>query len=199
MRTELFKNEEVIIKTKKHWSMLLPPIILSIVYLVNKDKIANFYWHTNTFAFIRCNNPYGFDGVTFFILILIGAWLVLRIIARNRSICLVINLRVIYEHGVFSIVTKEIPLDKVNSISYHQPLFGRFFEYGHVRIQSGANLGAINARTIESSKYLKKHLAEYIVLDKRPEFFDIETNTKDVSYDPVEEPFDEDAGEIPTE
>jgi len=82
-------------------------------------------------------------------------WLIYKIIDRKNNIWIVTNFRVIDEYGVFSINSKESPLDKINNVSYRQPLIGRIFSYGHVQIQTVAEMGSTLHKMVEKPKLLK--------------------------------------------
>jgi uncharacterized membrane protein YdbT with pleckstrin-like domain len=67
----------------------------------------------------------------------------------------VTNCRVIDETGLFSHYAKESPLDKINNVSYDQTLMGRLFNYGHVEIQTAAEVGATDYYNVNHPKRLK--------------------------------------------
>ena len=156
MKTQLKKNEKVVLIIKKHWFVLLKPIILTLILLI----IALLY-----IAAIGFNSEYG----NFF---LIGPglaiiWLLYRVLDRNNNLWAVTNLRVIDEYGVFSNNSKETPLDKINNVSYRQPLLGKIFNYGNVQIQSAAESGATVHKMLEKPKLLKDTITQYQELYKQ--------------------------------
>lgn len=69
------------------------------------------------------------------------------------------NLRVIDEEGIFTLITKESPLEKINNISYKQTILGRILNYGEVEIQTAAEHGATIYPMITNPKILKKVVA----------------------------------------
>lgn len=141
MRTELKKGEKKILEIKKHWLVLARPFLALIVFLV--ATIISFD-----------SSPEA--GLGFLIVtLIIGIYFVYRIFERKVNIWAVTNLRVIDEYGVFSHNAKESPLDKINNISYQQPLIGRIFDYGNVQIQTAAEMGATVYRFVSSPKLLK--------------------------------------------
>lgn len=145
MKTQLKKNEKVILTIRKHWFVLLKPILLTLILLI--------------VAMAGYNSEFG----NFF---LIGAgltvvWFIYRILDRNTNLWAVTNLRIIDEYGVFSNNSKETPLDKINNISYRQPLLGRMFNYGDVQIQSAAESGSTTHKMVERPKVLKDTITQY--------------------------------------
>jgi uncharacterized membrane protein YdbT with pleckstrin-like domain len=88
-------------------------------------------------------------------------WLIYNVLDRNTNLWAVTNLRIIDEYGVFSNNTKETPLDKINNVSYRQPLLGRIFNYGDVQIQSAAESGSTLHKMVERPKVLKDTITQY--------------------------------------
>ncbi len=141
MKTQLKKNEEVFLIIRKHWLVLIGPVLWTIIFLI-----------------IYSSSDLGF--------FLIGAgltsvWFIYRILDRNSNLWAVTNLRIIDEYGVFSNNSKETPLDKINNVSYRQPLLGRIFDYGHVQIQSAAESGSTIHKMVERPKLLKDTITQY--------------------------------------
>lgn len=151
MKTQLKKDEEVILTIRKHWFVLLNPILLTLILLF--------------VAVVGYNSEFG----NYF---LIGAgltvvWLIYRILDRKTNLWAVTNLRIIDEYGVFSNNSKETPLNKINNVSYRQPLLGRLFNYGDVQIQSAAESGSIIQKMVERPKVLKDTITQYQELYKQ--------------------------------
>jgi len=145
MKTQLKKNEKVILIIRKHWFVLLNPIFLTL-FLVIFGVIGSYTKYGNYFLM----------GAGLTVL-----WFIYRILERNNNLWVVTNLRIIDEHGVFSNNSKETPLDKINNISYRQPLLGRMFNYGDIQIQSAAESGATIQRMVERPKILKDTITNY--------------------------------------
>ncbi|MGZ5134413.1 MAG: PH domain-containing protein, partial [Flavitalea sp.] len=59
------------------------------------------------------------------------------------------------ETGLLSHYAKESPLEKINNVSYDQTLFGRIFDFGHVEIQTAAEIGSTDYRHVHGPKMLK--------------------------------------------
>jgi len=78
---------------------------------------------------------------------------------RRRDIWAVTNLRVIDEKGIFSLFSKESPLEKINNLSYFQSLLGRILRYGDVEIQTAAEDGATIYKKVTNPKLLKDTIA----------------------------------------
>lgn len=146
MRTILKINEKVVITLRKHWVTLIVPVFLTIILML-----------------IAIIGTLKTESVMYF---LIGGglamlWFVYKIVDWNNNMWIVTNLRVIDEHGVFSVNSKESPLEKINNVSYRQPLIGRILGFGNVQIQTAAEMGATVHRMVEKPKLLKDTITEY--------------------------------------
>lgn len=134
MRTDLKNGENVVLVIKPHWLTLVWPVILTVT-----GVIAGIY----------------LGGYGYIIPLALICYLLYKIIERNNNLWAVTNLRIIDEDGVFSVNSKESPLDKINNVTYNQSLWGRIFNYGNVQIQTAAEIGATTYYMVEKPKKLK--------------------------------------------
>jgi uncharacterized membrane protein YdbT with pleckstrin-like domain len=155
MKTQLKKNEKAVLTIRKHWFVLLKPILLTLILLIIAVAVA--------VAVAGSDSEFG----NFFLIgagltiVLTIVWFIYRVLDRNTNLWAVTNLRVIDEYGVFSNNSKETPLDKINNVSYRQPLLGRMFNYGDVQIQSAAESGSTIHKMIARPKALKDTITQY--------------------------------------
>lgn len=108
----------------------------------------------------------GIEIIGFLILIPVVIYLIYMVLYRNSDVWIVTTLRVIDEYGVFTVNSKETPLDKINNVSYHKSFLGRIFGFGNVVIQSAAESGATTHILIEKPELLKDTITEYQELYK---------------------------------
>lgn len=119
---------------------LVGPAVLALAGLVGAwfiGQLANGIWWALAVAVI---------GILIFLY---------RYFRWKVDIWVVTNYRVIDEAGLFSHFAKESPLDKINNVSYDQSLWGRLFNYGHVEIQTAAQVGATDYYNVFHPKRLK--------------------------------------------
>jgi len=136
---------------RKHWFVLLQPVLITLVLIV--FSLAVYELKNNFYFFVLAG--------------LSAIWLIYKWMDRRNNLWAVTNLRIIDEYGVFSNNSKETPLDKINNVSYHQPLLGRIFNYGNVQIQSAAESGATVIKMVESPEALKDAITKYREIYKR--------------------------------
>ena len=134
MRTDLKKDENVVLVIRPHWLLLAWPVILTVA-----GVILGIY----------------LGGYGYIIPLLLMCYLLFKIIQRNNNLWAVTNLRIIDEDGVFSINSKESPLDKINNVTYNQSIWGRIFDFGNVQIQTAAEIGSTTYYMVEKPKKLK--------------------------------------------
>ncbi|MGB9811441.1 MAG: PH domain-containing protein [Dictyoglomus turgidum] len=127
MRTALREGEKLLYLTKKHWIVYsVVAVVLGVFFLIPK------WW-----------------------VLLIGGAVGLYIhLERRNNIWVVTNQRFIDEWGVFSVNVREVPLEKINNITWSQDLAGRILNWGFVEIQSAADFGSITARFVTNPKKL---------------------------------------------
>jgi uncharacterized membrane protein YdbT with pleckstrin-like domain len=142
MRTPLQKGEKILLVTHSSWVSLVAPFLVAIIGLV-----ASY--------FIGFSNHWGWVAALAGLL-----YFLFRYFSWNVNIWVVTNFRVIDELGLLSHFAKESPLDKINNVSYDQHIWGRLFNYGHVKIQTAAQVGATDYFNVHQPKRLKDTITQ---------------------------------------
>ena len=137
MRTELKKEEKLLLITRQHWIKLWLPVlawlVLSTVLLLLIDNAA----------------------IALTVILLTAIYPLLEYVNWKYNLWAVTNMRVVDESGFFTRYSKESPLDKINNVEYDQPLMGRIFGFGNVDIQTAAEMGETKYTLIHHPKLLK--------------------------------------------
>jgi uncharacterized membrane protein YdbT with pleckstrin-like domain len=136
MRTPLQKEEKILLITHTSWLSLVGPALVALAGI-----IASYFIGFTEWGWIAA-----VVGLLFFF---IRYWM------WTVNIWVVTNYRVIDEAGLLSHFAKESPLEKINNVSYDQSLWGRIFNYGHVEIQTAAEVGATEYHNVHQPKRLK--------------------------------------------
>ena len=137
MRTPLQKDEKILLVTYTSWISMVGPALIAIAAIVGSffmGFIERFGWAVALL------------GIIIFLV---------KYFQWKSNIWVVTNYRVIDEAGLLSHFAKESPLDKINNVSYDQTLWGRLFNYGHVEIQTAAEVGATDYYNVYHPKRLK--------------------------------------------
>lgn len=123
-------GEEVISDLRPHWSTLVGPVAAVVVVLV--ATVFASLW--NKLA-----------GQVMGAVLLVGAVLLaIRVARRNTTNFVLTTDRLIYRVGVLAKRGKEIPLERVNDISFRQSFFERVIGTGDLSIESA---GALSRET----------------------------------------------------
>lgn len=138
MRTQLKKDEKLLIIIRHHWMTLILPavawlIVTILLFIFLKDQIQ----------------------IALVIALVTALYPLYLFLEWKYNIWAVTNMRVIDESGFFSRYSKESPLDKINNVEYDQSLWGRMFGYGDVEIQTAAEMGDTTYKMIHYPKLLK--------------------------------------------
>lgn len=136
MRTPLQKGENILLITRTSWITLIVPAILALAGLVAAYFIDFFGW-----------------GLAVSVPLLL--YFLYQYLSWRVNIWGVTNFRVIDETGLLSHYAKESPLEKINNVSYDQTLLGRILNYGHVEIQTAAEIGSTDYDSVHAPKLLK--------------------------------------------
>ena len=145
MRTPLRKDEQILFETHKHWYVLIMPFLFSLILIS-----LSLYFYTKLDPLRWWYFAIPFIAVIYF---------VFKYYSWKFDLWVVTNYRVIDEFGVFSISSKESPIDKINNVSYQQSLMGRIMGFGDVQIQTAAEMGETSYANISRPQQLKEALS----------------------------------------
>jgi len=134
MKTQLKKDEKIILETRPHWVTLIIPFLILLAGTIFGILIG---------------------GYGLLLILLAAIYFYYKMIERNNNIWAVTDLRVIDEFGVFSNNSKESPIDKINNVTYNQSLWGKIFGFGNVQIQTAAEIGSTNYSFVQHPGKLK--------------------------------------------
>ncbi|HEX9902538.1 MAG TPA: PH domain-containing protein [Acidobacteriota bacterium] len=153
MRTQLRPNEQKLLETRTHWMTVTKPFLL-LLLAAALFILCQFFIHIqgDLGGIVRWASALFLAGAALYFLY--------REIYRRRDIWVVTNLRIIDEKGIFTLFSKESPLEKINNLSYRQSLLGRMLNYGQVEIQTAAEDGATIYRMVTGPRLLKDTVAQ---------------------------------------
>jgi uncharacterized membrane protein YdbT with pleckstrin-like domain len=138
----LQKGEKTLLVTHKSWIALIGPTLLSLTMLVIGLAFPHVFHYT-------------------WVLALLGPIIFLFNYADWKvNIWVVTSFRVIDEMGLMRHFAKESPLDKINNVSYDQSIWGRILNFGHVKIQTAAQIGATDYFHVNHPKRLKDTITQ---------------------------------------
>ncbi len=113
----LIAGERIVYRTRLHWLVLLPPLLIILVVLLP------LCWYLAQGE----NRSLAWIPLLLAVLILLPA-----IIKRRSSDFAVTNKRVMMKSGVFTTHSVELLLNKIEAIGVDQSFIGRLFGYGNI-------------------------------------------------------------------
>jgi membrane protein YdbS with pleckstrin-like domain len=150
MRTKLQPSEAVALIVRKHWLVLMKPVLFLAAVLL--------------YLPVRHVRILGFEALLSYLLpyaaALSGALFLYRYLDRRVNIWAVTNERLIDEWGILTHKSKENPLDKINDIVVEQTIPGRVFGYGSISVQTAAKAGETIIDFVERPEELKQTINE---------------------------------------
>jgi membrane protein YdbS with pleckstrin-like domain len=151
MRSKLRDHERRLFETRTHWLSMWKPFLVFLATAV-------FLYFAYFWSSPGSSTP-ALRKISLVLFVLGGLYFAYRELYRRRDIWVVTNLRVIDERGIFTLFTKESPLEKINNLSYEQNIIGRMLNYGQIEIQTAAEDGATIYTLITNPKRLKEEIA----------------------------------------
>ena len=113
----LIAGERIVYRTRLHWLVLLPPLLIILVVLLP------LCWYLAQGE----NRSLAWIPVLLAVLIMLPS-----IIKRRSSDFAVTNKRVMMKSGVFTTHSVELLLNKIEAIGVDQSFIGRLFGYGNI-------------------------------------------------------------------
>lgn len=135
----LGENEQILLRARKHWSVLFGNIALEIVLIIALIVASFALLPLVAFPVV----PLGF----FLVLVPLAGMVRDFLLWYNRQY-VVTNRRVIQTSGVFSKDVVDSSLEKVNDVKMSQSFWGRLFDYGDIEILTASEVGANVFRSI---------------------------------------------------
>ncbi len=141
----LGKNEQIVIKTRRHWIVLAQSFIANLIILLILLAIV-------IFLQILSEQPrfnFGILGLLPVVLMIFPILSFLRdYLEWWNEEYIVTNRRVIQAEGVINKHVIDSSLEKVNDVVLNQSLLGRLLDYGDIEIMTASELGVNMLRHI---------------------------------------------------
>ncbi|HSL46031.1 MAG TPA: PH domain-containing protein [Anaerolineales bacterium] len=137
----LAQNERILLRARKHWSVLFGNIVLEIILIIALIVATLVLAPIAAFPVM----PLGL----FLVLVPLVGMVRDVLLWYNRQY-IVTNRRVIQTSGVFSKDVVDSSLEKVNDVKLSQSFWGRLFDYGDIEILTASEVGANVFRSIGS-------------------------------------------------
>jgi membrane protein YdbS with pleckstrin-like domain len=127
----LAPGEEVVSESRPNWSVLAGPILSFVVVLAACVSVV-FLWGSAPIVV-----GYVLAGVA----LLAACWLAGQIVSWRSRLLVITNRRVVYRWGVLRRTGREIPLERVQDVTFHQTILERIVGAGSLLIESAGKDG----------------------------------------------------------
>jgi uncharacterized membrane protein YdbT with pleckstrin-like domain len=147
-------GEEVVLDLRPHWWFFVGPLVAVVLTLVAVAAVA--VLDLPDWLFL------GLLGL----LLLNVLWLAFRLARWTTTNFVVTTDRLIYRSGVVSKQGKEIPLERLNDISFHQSVLERILGAGDLMIESGGERGQQMFSDIRRPAHVQNEIYRQIELSQ---------------------------------
>jgi uncharacterized membrane protein YdbT with pleckstrin-like domain len=161
----LTKDEHVEIHLHPHWKALFLPVLAAVVLVAGVVAAWVFLpqagWSNIALIVI------GAIALILFVWWSVWPWLVWR-----TTHYVFTNERVIMREGVFARDGRDIPLNRVNDVSFHHTFFERLLGTGVLTIESAGERGQVVLANIPRVEKIQSQLYELVEADHEAHTFD---------------------------
>ncbi len=150
-KSSLTDDEKIIIEFHPHWSTLITTIFWTIVAVVVAGVVIFFIPDGGTQTIIRLIVA----AVGVLAIIVVGFLPFLRWATTSYTLT---NRRFVMRHGILSRSGRDIPLTRVNDVSFEHGLIQRMFRTGTLIVESGGEHGQLVLKSIPRVEYVQNQL-----------------------------------------
>jgi len=157
----LAPDETIKFETKPHWRALFVPIIVLLATVFG--MVWLYFWIDQEMfggTFLR--------WVVLAVGILILAlWAIVPFLRWLTTEYVFTDRRIIVRSGIITRQGKDMPLSKVNNVSFFVPAMGRILNYGELVIQSAGENDGLTVQDVPDVEDIQRQVYEYIEADEK--------------------------------
>lgn len=157
----LAPGEVIKFETRPHWRALFVPGLIFLATVIGLVVLLSWVastlpgWEWLRWVFVVA-------GVIIIIL-----WAVVPFLRWVTTDYVFTDRRIIVRSGIISRQGKDIPLSKVNNVSFEVPPMGRVLNYGALLIQSAGENDGLTVKDVPDVEQIQRSIYEYIEADER--------------------------------
>ncbi|MFG2037411.1 PH domain-containing protein [Dactylosporangium sp. NPDC048998] len=172
----LTKDEQVVLHLHPHWKALFLPVVWAVLAVAAVAAAAIFTsWNAIVLLILA--------GVALVVLLVVTVW---PWIKWKTTHYVFTNERVIMRSGVFSRSGRDIPLGRINDVSFSHSLFERMLGCGTLTIESAGERGQVQLTDLPHVEKTQSTLYELVDADRQKHTFgddDREALVKEIKHD----------------
>lgn len=157
----LAPGEVIKFEIRPHWRALLVPSIIfigtviALVIVLSWLASLNRGWEWLRWIIIGA----GVLAIVLWAVVPFLRWITTQYVFTDR--------RIIVRSGIITRRGKDMPLAKVNNVSFHVPAMGRILNYGALVIQSAGENEGLTIEDVPDVEEIQRNVYEYIEADER--------------------------------
>ena len=157
----LAPEETIKFETRPHWRALFVPAFTLIITLVIAAVVLS--WIASSLPNMEWLR-WVIIGASVLILIL---WAVVPFLRWVTTQYVFTDRRIIVRSGIITRQGKDMPLAKVNNVSFSVPAMGRILNYGELVIQSAGENDGLTIQDVPDVEDIQRNVYEYIEADEK--------------------------------
>lgn len=157
----LAPDETITFETKPHWrALFVPAIVMLITVFVTVFVLSWIVSNISGWEFLR----WVVIGAGILVLIL---WAVVPFLRWLTTEYTFTDRRIIVRSGIITRHGKDMPLAKVNNVSFFVPAMGRVLNYGELQIQSAGENDGLDIKDVPDVEEIQRRIYELIEADEK--------------------------------
>mgnify|MGYP001161694183 CR=1 FL=1 len=157
----LAPDETIKFETRPHWRGLLVPGLVLIATVFGMSLL--YFWIDS--------NWFGGTALRWVVLaggvVILALWAVRPFLRWLTTDYVFTDRRIIVRSGIITRQGKDMPLAKVNNVSFFVPMMGRVLNYGELVIQSAGENDGLTIRDVPDVEDIQRNVYEYIEADEK--------------------------------
>ena len=157
----LAPDETVKFETKPHWrALFVPAFVMLVTVFVTVFVLSWVVSNISGWEFLR------WIVIVAGILILV-LWAVVPFLRWLTTEYTFTDRRIIVRSGIITRHGKDMPLSKVNNVSFFVPAMGRVLNYGELQIQSAGENDGLDIKDVPDVEDIQRKIYELIEADEK--------------------------------
>jgi uncharacterized membrane protein YdbT with pleckstrin-like domain len=157
----LAPDETIEFETRPHWRALFVPIIVMLVTVFVTVFVLSWV----------VSNISGWEFLRWIIIgggiLILALWAVVPFLRWLTTEYTFTDRRIIVRSGIVTRHGKDMPLAKVNNVSFFVPMMGRLLNYGELTIQSAGENDGLTIEDVPDVEEIQRHIYELIESDEK--------------------------------
>ena len=157
----LAADEKIQFETRPHWRALFVPIVILLATVFGMTWL--YFWIDSEM----------FGGTVIRWVVLAGGililvlWAIVPFLRWMTTEYVFTDRRIIVRSGIITRHGKDMPLAKVNNVSFFVPAMGRILNYGELQIQSAGENDGLDVRDVPDVEDIQRKVYEFIEADEK--------------------------------